>query len=185
YEEPIKKILEKAFIPHKTKENKIFFSKSMNFIYKTIFNLEDKNSIEIENADNVFTYFYKVSLLKIKNKAPYFMGSRMGRPEKSERKSMKGIHALFPLSDVVGSSRLFEKAMGYSARKKNENETIPKKSNSFEMESKRNIVETGKIKIDICRKKCSKCGKSSIFNICQNCGAHTSFFALKIPFSMG
>jgi len=173
YEEPIKKILEKAFILHKTKDNKIFFSRKMNFIYKTIFNLEDKNPIKIEKGDNVFTYLYKASLLKIKNKAPYFMGSRMGRPEKSQRKSMKGVHGLFPLSDVVGSSRLFEKAMGYSERKKNENETIPKKSNSFEMESKRNIVETGKIKIDICRKKCSKCGKSSIFNICQNCGAHT------------
>ncbi len=173
YEEPIKKILEKAFILHKTKGNKIFFSKSMNFIYKTIFNLRDKKPIEIENDDNVFTYFYKTSLLKIKNKAPYFMGSRMGRPEKSQRKSMKGIHALFPLSDVVGSSRLFEKAMGYSTRKKNGNETGSKKGKTFNIGNKENVVETGKITIDVCRKKCLNCGKSSIFNICHNCGTHT------------
>ncbi|MFX1297457.1 MAG: DNA polymerase II large subunit [Promethearchaeota archaeon] len=173
HEELIKKILEKAFIPHKIKGNKIFFSKNMNFIYKTIFNLRNKKPIEIDNDDNVFTYFYKISSLKIKNKAPHFMGSRMGRPEKSERKSMKGIHALFPLSDVVGSSRLFEKAMEYHTRKINENEMRSKKGKAFNIGNKENIVETGKITIDVCRKKCLNCGKSSIFNICHNCGTHT------------
>jgi len=173
YDEPIKKILEKAFIRHKIKDNKIIFSKSMNFIYKTIFNLRDKKDVEIEDITDIFDYFYKSSLLKIKNKAPYFMGSRMGRPEKSERKSMKGVHALFPLSDVVGSSRLFEKAMGYSTRKTDENELRSKKRKIFNMGNKENVVEMGKITIDVCRKRCLNCGKSSIFNICHNCGTHT------------
>lgn len=173
YEKPIKKILEKAFILHELKDNKIVFSKAMSFIYHTIFNLKDKTPIKIEKLDDVFTYFYKISSLKIKNKAPYFIGSRMGRPEKSERKSMKGIHTLFPLSDVVGSSRLIEKAMEYSKRKKDQIESGQKKRKSADFGGKDNVVETGKIKIDVCRKKCSKCGKTSIFNICPNCGAHT------------
>ncbi|MFX1451076.1 MAG: DNA polymerase II large subunit [Promethearchaeota archaeon] len=172
-EVPIKKILEKAFIPHKIKENKIIFSKSMNFIYNTIFNLSDKKSKKLENNIDVFTYFDKVSSLKIKNKAPYFMGSRMGRPEKSEKKSMKGVHALFPLSNVVGNTRLFEKAIEYSGRKKNGNETDSRKTRSFNVGNKENVVESGKIRIEVCRKKCTNCGKSSIFNICPNCGTHT------------
>jgi len=142
--ENIKKILEKAFIIHSVKENKIIFSKRMNFIYLEIFKLEDKKQIKFEKDDSVFSYFNKISSIKIKNKAPYFIGSRMGRPEKSERKSMKGVHTLFPLSDKVGSSRLVEKAL-----------------------------ELQKVKIDVCRKKCPKCGTISIFNICPKCSTHT------------
>ncbi|MFW9941612.1 MAG: DNA polymerase II large subunit, partial [Candidatus Thorarchaeota archaeon] len=142
--ENIKKILEKAFIIHSVKENKIIFSKAMNLIYSEIFKLEDKKQIKFEKDDNVFSYFHKISSIKINNKAPYFIGSRMGRPEKSERKSMKGVHALFPLSDKVGSSRSVEKAL-----------------------------ELQKVKIDVCRKKCPKCGTISIFNICPKCSTHT------------
>jgi DNA polymerase II large subunit len=173
YQKQIKKILEKAFVLHKIKDNEIIFSREMSFIYQTIFNLKDEKPIKIEKNDTVFTYFYKISSLKIKNKAPYFMGSRMGRPEKSERKSMKGIHSLFPLSDVVGSSRLIEKAMEFSARRKNGNQLGPKGRKSVEFGKKDNFVETGKIKIDVCRKKCLNCGKVSIFNTCSNCGEHT------------
>ncbi|MFW9988061.1 MAG: DNA-directed DNA polymerase II large subunit [Candidatus Odinarchaeota archaeon] len=172
-EESIKKILEKAFIPHKIKNSKIVFNKSMNFIYKTIFNLNDKKSKEIESEDNVFSYFNKISSIKIKNKAPYFMGSRMGRPEKSEKKSMKGIHALFPLSDAVGSTRLFEKAMEYNGKKKNEIKLESKKGKSFNIGNKENVAKLGKVRIDVCRKKCPNCGKSTIFNICPNCETHT------------
>ncbi|MFX0001509.1 MAG: DNA polymerase II large subunit [Candidatus Hodarchaeota archaeon] len=173
YEKSIKKILEKAFILHKVKDNKIVFSKAMSFIYQKIFNLEDEKETNFEKDDDVFTYFYKISPFKIKNKAPYYIGSRMGRPEKSERKSMKGIHTLFPLSNVVGSSRLLVKAIGYNTRKKNENEIRLKKRSTVDFSRNNNIIETGKVIIDVCRKKCSNCGKPSIFNICPTCGAHT------------
>lgn len=140
----IKELLEKAFVKHKIKDNRIIFSEPMNHIYIAIFNLETETSSEIEPDDTVFSYFYNLSSIKIKDKAPYFMGSRMGRPEKSERKSMKGVHTLFPLSDKVGNFRLVEKAL-----------------------------EFGKVKIDVCRKKCPKCGMVSIFNICPKCNTHT------------
>ncbi len=173
YNESIKKILEKAFVLHRIKDNKIQFSKNMNYIYKIIFNLDYKKPIDLEEIDNVFTYFYRLSSIKIKNKAPYFMGSRMGRPEKSERKSMKGIHTLFPLSDIVGNSRLVEKAMENSARKKDQNQHKQKRRKSLDFGRKENIIETGKVKIDVCRKKCPNCGKANILNICTNCGSHT------------
>jgi DNA polymerase II large subunit len=143
-EQEIKGILEKALIIHKVKGDSIYFSKAMDSVYIEIFNLKSQNIIETDEDITVFSYFYKQSSIKIKNKAPYYMGSRMGRPEKSERKSMKGIHTLFPLSDEVGNSRLVEKA-----------------------------VELRKVKIDVCRKKCLNCGKVTIFNKCSNCGTHT------------
>ncbi|MFW9936290.1 MAG: DNA polymerase II large subunit [Candidatus Thorarchaeota archaeon] len=142
----IKNILEKAFICHNVEDSKIYFDENTNYTFRIIFGLNSKDIDEINEDDDVFVNLYKISKIQIRNKAPYFMGTRMGRPEKSERKSMKGVHTLFPLSDKVGSSRLVEKA-----------------------------IDFGKIKIDICRKKCPKCGNKTIFNICSKCGTHTEF----------
>jgi len=146
---PIKRILEKAFITHKIVDDKIIFSESMNFVYSEIFRLDNKRKIKATSTDNVFSYFTKISSIEVRNKAPYFIGSRMGRPEKSERKSMKGVHSLFPLSDKVGSSRSVEKAL-----------------------------ELQKVKIDVCRKKCPNCGTQSIFNICPKCATHTELVSI-------
>jgi DNA polymerase II large subunit len=167
----IKKILEKAFILHIVKEDKIIFSKAMNYIYNIIFNLESKTSIKLKKFDNVFTYFKSLSSIMIKNKAPYFMGTRMGRPEKSERKSMKGVHALFPLSDKVGNSRLVEKAMDLEIIIKKREEHHRKGLQVGSAEEKR----LKRIKIDVSRKKCIKCGAVSIYNKCASCGGHTKF----------
>ena len=141
----IKLLIEKAFIPHKIKDDMIVFSNDINYVLIHIFNLNSSDTQKpIDNLDP-FQYFSHYSSILMRSKYPYFMGTRMGRPEKSERKSMKGIHTLFPLSDKVGNSRLVEKAM-----------------------------ELGKIKIDVCRKLCPICKKISIFNICPDCGSHTT-----------
>ncbi|MGB5910001.1 MAG: DNA polymerase II large subunit [Promethearchaeia archaeon] len=147
----IKDILEKAFVLHVVKDNKIIFKKAMNNVYKVLFNLKDKKLIKYSKEDDVFSYFFKVSSIKVKNKAPNFMGTRMGRPEKSERKSMKGVHTLFPLSDKVGNSRSVEKAR-----------------------------ELQKVQIDVCRRMCSKCGTVSMFNLCPKCKTHTELKSICI-----
>ena len=143
---PITEILERAFVPHIVHENNIILDESTTEIYETIFNLNLKEFVDMKNEDNVFNYFSSISPIEIRNKAPYFMGTRMGRPEKSERKSMKGVQSLFPLSDKVGNTRLVQKA-----------------------------IELGRIKIDICRKKCPDCSSITPFNLCPECGSHTEF----------
>jgi DNA polymerase II large subunit len=141
----IKDILEKAFVIHKVKDGKILFSKAMNYIYSHIFNLKETSLVDYpKKAGDFSSYFFQLSSIKIKNKAPYFMGSRMGRPEKSQRKSMKGVHTLFPLSKKVGNTRLVEDAM-----------------------------KLGKVKLDICRRVCPSCNLTTIFNKCPKCGDHT------------
>ncbi len=140
----IKEILEKAFVVHLVKDGVIEFSKAKNYIFQSIFDLLSSNHISMEGIHDSFSYFKLRSGLEIRNKAPYYMGTRMGRPEKSERKSMKGVHSLFPLSDKVGNQRLVEKA-----------------------------IELGTIKIDAGRKKCPNCHNVSLFNKCPKCGSHT------------
>ncbi len=140
----VKELLERAFVTHKVEGDQIKFSKSMEFIYQVLFKLENDEEGLINDNDDQFSFFKKISGLNVRNKAPYYMGTRMGRPEKSERKSMKGIHTLFPLSSKIGNTRLVETAM-----------------------------KLEKVRVDICRKKCPECGKVTIFNKCDKCGAHT------------
>ncbi|MHA1471745.1 MAG: DNA polymerase II large subunit, partial [Promethearchaeota archaeon] len=142
----IKDILERAFVPHTVNEGCIILGEATTEIYETIFNLKRKEIVTPNKNDSVFDYFSNISSIKIRNKAPYYMGTRMGRPEKSERKSMKGIQSLFPLSVKVGNTRLVKKA-----------------------------IQLGKIKIDVCRKKCPNCSSITLFNTCPECGAHTEF----------
>jgi DNA polymerase II large subunit len=142
----IKEILERAFVPHVVDENCLIFDDATIEIYETIFNLNHKEFVDMKNEDNVFDCFSSISPIELRNKAPYFMGTRMGRPEKSERKSMKGVQSLFPLSVKVGNTRLVKKA-----------------------------IELGRIKIDICRKKCPNCSSITPFNLCPKCGTHTEF----------
>ncbi|MFX1287390.1 MAG: DNA polymerase II large subunit [Promethearchaeota archaeon] len=146
YSKELKNILEKAFISHTITDSKISLDDQTSTIFITIFDLNGQKDHNLTKNGNVFTIFSIVSPIEIRNKAPFFMGTRMGRPEKSERKSMKGVQSLFPLSDKVGNTRSVEKAF-----------------------------EIGKIKIDICRKKCPKCETITPFNQCPNCGAHTNF----------
>ena len=167
-QESTKQLLEKAFVLHSIKSDKLIFSKAMNLIYEIIFDLHNKEPINKSEDDTVFTYFDKMSPIKIKNKAPYYMGTRMGRPEKSERKSMKGIHALFPLSDKVGNSRSVEKAM--ELEKEDQKEKKDKNSGLNFGESEKKIF---RINIDVCRKECPKCGDTTIFNLCPKCNVHT------------
>jgi len=142
----LKDILEKAFISHTINDTKILLDVPTTEIFIAIFDLKNKKEHDLTKEDNVFTLFSAFCPVEIRNKAPIFMGTRMGRPEKSERKSMKGVQSLFPLSDKVGNTRLVEKA-----------------------------VELEKVKIDICRKKCPKCDTITPFNLCPNCGTHTEF----------
>ncbi|MHA1507100.1 MAG: DNA polymerase II large subunit [Promethearchaeota archaeon] len=142
----IKEILERAFVPHELNEDCLILDEQTTEIYETIFNLNHKEFVDMKNEDNVFNYFSTISPIEIRNKAPYYMGTRMGRPEKSERKSMKGIQSLFPLSDKVGNTRLVQKA-----------------------------IKMGRIKINICRKKCPNCSSITPFNQCPKCGSHTEF----------
>ena len=172
YNKKIKKILEKAFVLHRITDNKIIFSKAMNQIYIKLFNLTNNKPVKIKKSDDFSAYFYKISSLIIKNKAPFFMGTRMGRPEKSERKSMKGIHTLFPLSDKVGSSRLVEKAIELEWEKENQNSKHKKTAMKKENELPKRIL------IDVVRKQCPKCGFIAIYNKCPKCRTHTELWKI-------
>ena len=86
----------------------------------------------------------KLADLKIMPRAPFRIGTRMGRPEKAaERKMRPPPHVLFPIGNYGGNQRLV-----------------------------RNAAEQGKIEVEVGTRICTKCGKKTHKLFCD-CGGHT------------
>ena len=153
----VKECLEHAFVVHQNLDTsiKIYPSRALVFIEilgfgrTSLLQQSDyKVSAEIiEYATTVtaLELFQKLTTLKVPDKAPYYMGSRMGRPEKAkERKMRPPVQALFPLSNDSKLQRSLQKASGRS-----------------------------RISIEICQKQCPKCNQNTFLNLCPKCGTHT------------
>lgn len=134
-----KRILEVMGVPHTVNNNKITIDKDHG--YALINTLIDNIPIEKHTLDAL----NKVSPIEIKNKAPAYIGTRVGRPEKSKERLMRPApHGLFPIGNYGGSRRLVATA-----------------------------AKRGNIKVDLARRKCTQCKISSFQSICPHCGAPT------------
>lgn len=86
-----------------------------------------------------------VSSFLIKDKCGYFIGARMGRPEKAKMRKMIGSpHMLFPVGNEGGRLRSFQSAL-----------------------------DAGKITSQFPVYFCEHCSKETIFAVCENCGNKT------------
>ena len=81
----------------------------------------------------------------VKDRCGYFIGARMGRPEKAKMRKMQGSpHMLFPVGDEGGRLRSFQAA-----------------------------IERGKVTSQFPNYDCEQCGKETIYACCEVCGAKT------------
>ena len=129
-----KRVLEIIGVPHIVRDGKIIIDK--DHAYALLVTLskrlpEAKTTIEAVN---------EVSPVEIKNKAPAYIGTRVGRPEKSKERLMKPApHGLFPIGNNGGARRLIATA-----------------------------AKKGSIKVELSRRKCTNpaCGISSFDSLC-------------------
>ena len=136
-----KRVLEVLGVPHIVRDGKIIIDK--DHAYALLVTLperlpEMKTTIEAVNA---------VSPVEIKNKAPAYIGTRVGRPEKSKERLMRPApHGLIPIGNYGGTRRLVATA-----------------------------AKKGNIKVEISRRKCTnpECGISSFGSLCPKCGHPT------------
>ena len=85
--------------------------------------------------------------IDIRDKAPFYMGSRMGRPEKAkERKMNPPTHVLFPLGHDSENRRV----VNLAAKQKS-------------------------VSVEIAQKYCPKCKLPTLLNKCEKCGGYTDF----------
>ncbi|MDI6701834.1 DNA polymerase II large subunit [Methanothermobacter wolfeii] len=136
---PEKRILEVLGVPHRQKGSRVIIG------YDDAYALINTLAGPLEKSDDSVDAINRVSPVRIMKKAPTYIGSRVGRPEKTkERKMRPAPHVLFPIGKYGGSRR-----------------NIP------------DAAKKGSITVEIGRATCPSCRVSSMQSKCPNCGSRT------------
>ena len=143
-----KRILEVIGLCHKLVDGKVIIDKDHAYsLVRTIHGDYSKYLADEYYKMKVVDIINENIDFEIKDKAPCYIGTRVGRPEKSKERLMRPApHVLFPIGNNGGSRRLVAEA----AKKK-------------------------KIKIEFARRECTNpdCNSTSFMAICPNCGSPT------------
>lgn len=139
---PEKRILEELLVPHHVEEDKIVIEEPYKkALYMTLSIGNTKDVIGRVGAQTAMELVEELSPYKIKEKAPVYVGARMGRPEKAKERLMRPApHLLFPVGNYGGPTRSLNKAS-----------------------------EKGMLSLELPRLKCPKC-KKMIFSWKCECG---------------
>ncbi|KON28275.1 hypothetical protein AC481_02050 [miscellaneous Crenarchaeota group archaeon SMTZ-80] len=162
----IKSIMEKICLPHKFHNGIININKDYTYVLYHCLALKERDKQLIKENSTIET-IYKLSGMRIIDKAPTFIGARMGRPEKAKKREMRpSVHSLFPIGLAGGSRRNILEAA--------------KKNKTVYVDLERRRCPTCKTIVfsDICpdcynetfiEYICPKCGKTFEQKICHNC----------------
>jgi DNA polymerase II large subunit len=144
YEARVVQSLRNVLAPHRVSNDRIVLEND-DAIALT-FSLGYKTSRTANQAEGqVLKTVSSLSGVEIREKAPTYVGARMGRPEKAKRREMKPmVHVLYPVSLAGGSHRDIVEA----SRK-------------------------GPVFIDVAKRKCPVCKSYMIRVLCPDCGCET------------
>jgi DNA polymerase II large subunit len=162
------KPLRKCFIPHKYVEGKVTISGEDAASFAFTLGYGTLRLAEPIEAATVLEFLTKTSGVTVKDKAPTYVGGRMGRPEKAKHRDMRPlVHVLFPVGLAGGSHRDLCAAGRKGAVFV---EMVKRKCPNCK-------VYTIKLKCDACgiptvqEKSCPRCGRSLKDNYCGGCKA--------------
>jgi DNA polymerase II large subunit len=138
-------VLRKIYAPHRVSDGKIFVEGNDACALAFSLGYGMNRSVEDVPVESVFKALYFLSGLEVRDKAPSFVGARMGRPEKAKRREMKPlVQLLFPVSLSGGSHRDLVEAGKH-----------------------------GPAFVDVVKRKCPNC-KNYTFRVkCPTCGLET------------
>ena len=143
--EDVVKSLRKIFIPHKIIDGKVVLlgedaaALSFTLGYGTV---RLNESIQ---AASVLELLSLLSGVQVKDKAPTYVGGRMGRPEKAKHREMKPlVHVLFPVGLKGGSHRDLVEA-----------------------------AKQGPVFVELTKRKCPICKNYTVKVKCDACGCET------------
>lgn len=102
----IKKIVEKLGIPHSIRDNEIFITDNAEII-NCLFGL-DSDDLKYSPPTKENLWKGSIASYTIRDRAPYYIGGRMGRPEKAKGREFFNI--LFPVGIEGGNRRSIIKA---------------------------------------------------------------------------
>lgn len=144
-----KRALELIGIPHTAVKNEYVvieedyakaFAASLGFCSELL-NKEKIQKLKELNNEDPLESINEVSEIKIRDKSGYFIGSRMGRPEKAKQRKLTGSpHTLFPIGEEGGRLRCFQSAL-----------------------------EKGRVRAQFSTYFCENCNKTTVFPRCETC----------------
>ncbi len=146
----VKPVLEKIGMPHRIENGSIALYGDVAKVAKLLFTNKEKLSrLNLNEVDDINLIISKISGIKIRDKAGTFIGARMGRPEASGEREMKGRpHTLFPIGNSGGNARSINKACLVSEK-------------------------SGGIEIEVAAFRCPKCREIGPFYYCHKCNTRT------------
>lgn len=154
---PAKAVLEELCVPHGVDGAKIAIPGEHAYaLLKTMGIMVDKKMTG-EKFDSLFdekkpvlSLLSEISGMKVMAKAPTYIGSRMGRPEKArERKMKKSVNVLFPIGTRVDKNASISRA--------------------YAKLSSRERREGSGVEVEIARMRCTACGNTTFSHLCA-CG---------------
>jgi DNA polymerase II large subunit len=136
--------LRKIFAPHRFLDGKIALEGEDACAFAFCLGYGTSRLVDA-SAESVLKAVSLLSGVEIKEKAPTFVGARMGRPEKAKRREMKPlVHVLFPVGLAGGSHRDLVDA-----------------------------AKKGPVFVEVVKRKCPNC-KTFTFRVkCNECGCET------------
>ena len=152
--EEVKQALETLCLPHRILDGKIVIEGDEARVLAFCLG-HRRFDVDFSDCETVLDAVKKVTGVVVRDKAPTFVGARMGRPEKAKRREMKPlVHVLFPVGLAGGSQRDIIEAC---------------KNGSV-------FVEVIRLKCPNCsgyvfRSKCPVCGSETVLElVCPRCG---------------
>ena len=142
----LRRILEKLCVPFKVVRNDILIEGDTASAFTYLLGFHSRES-KIDPSKTVLENLEKLSGLMVKDKAPSFIGARVGRPEKAKKREMKPpVHVLFPVSLSGGPQRNLVKAS-----------------------------EKLGVSVELARRRCPSCQTATFKPSCPNCDSETRF----------
>ena len=137
--------LRRILAPHKQLDGKIVLEGEDACAFAFCLGYGSKRMVDFSQVGSVCQAISLLAGVEIKDKAPTFVGARMGRPEKAKRREMKPlVHVLFPVGLAGGSHRdLFEAA------------------------------KKGPVFVEVAKRKCPNCKTFTLKVKCPSCGCDT------------
>lgn len=146
--EKTKQALEDILVQHKFEDGQIKIPENDLKVLKTL--LETEKEPELDTSEEIPEFIQEVSGVEVRDQAPHYLGARMGRPEKAEKRTIKGDpQVMFPCGKEEGG-RMRNLTAAYNNK----------------MHDERGTVETG-----ILHNKCTECGDYTYFSYCIDCNA--------------
>ncbi len=139
------KLLRKILLPHKNVEGKVTIEGEDAAAFAFTLGYGTPRLTGAFEAASVLDLLNLLSGVQVKDKAPSYVGGRMGRPEKAKHREMRPlVHVLFPVGLAGGAHRDFVEA--------------GKKGPTF---------------VEIAKRKCPQCKTYTLKVQCPTCGTDT------------